>query len=436
MLQEQPASRPNLVKLVNTWVLCGILLVLGSMYGFSFEHSAGNTMAGSKTQGLTAGSSEESDVIRIQNAGMYLVCAVLMFPLIKHIGVEFRRDILISSLLLWMLCSCIWSNDASASITNGVRMVADVALAVYLLKRYAVNDLLKILILLGSVAAASSLVLVLAFPQYGLQSRDLLYAFGAWQGIFGQKNLCGSVMTLLLLPAFFVQLDGRRARAFRISYIAVLLVIIAMTQSAGSWVLCSCCLVFIGTLRLLLRLNRKDAWTAGMVLLGMIAAAMLAIASDPDAFLRIIGKDPGMDGRSVIWSSLLLSAEKHPFVGYGFRAFWQGLRGESANAILRLGWTGMGYAENGVLELWLELGAVGVLLYALVFIRAAKDAVYCLRRNPPPSTMWYSSILFYLVISNIWAGNLLLPSFLQCILPFVAYAGLRRDVARLREFQS
>ena len=436
MQHEQPASRPNLVKLVNTWVLCGILLVLGSMYGFSFEHSAGNTMAGSKTQGLTAGSSEESEVIRIQNAGMYLLCAILMFPLIKHIGVEFRRDILISALLLWMLCSCIWSNDASASITNGVRMVVDVALAVYLLKRYAVNDLLKILILLGSVAAASSLVLVLAFPQYGLQSRDLLYAFGAWQGIFGQKNLCGSVMTLLLLPAFFVQLDGRRGRAFRISYIAVLLVIIAMTRSAGSWVLCSCCLVFIGTLRLLLRLNRKDAWTFGMVLLGVIVVAVLAIASDPDLFLRIIGKDPGMDGRSVIWSSLLLSAEKHPFVGYGFRAFWQGLRGESANVILRLGWTGMGYAENGVLELWLELGAVGVLLYALVFIRAAKDAVYCLRRNPLPSTMWYSSILFYLVIGNIWDGNLLLPSFLQCILPFVAYAGLRRDVGRLREFQS
>ena len=112
-------------------------VVLGSMYGFSFEHSAGNTMAGSKTQGLTAGSSEESEVIRIQNAGMYLLCAILMFPLIKHIGAEFRRDILISALLLWMLGSGpLSSNDVSASITNGVRMVADVALAVDLLRPY------------------------------------------------------------------------------------------------------------------------------------------------------------------------------------------------------------------------------------------------------------------------------------------------------------
>jgi exopolysaccharide production protein ExoQ len=150
----------------------------------------------------------------------------------------------------------------------------------------------------------------------------------------------------------------------------------------------------------------------------------------------MIGKDPGMNGRTAIWSSLMSAVLKHPLVGYGYRAFWRGLSGESANTILRVGWTGMGYAENGVLELWLELGAVGVLLYALVFISAAKDAVYCLRRNPPPSTMWYASILFYLVISNIWDGNLLLPSFLQCILPFVAYAGLRRDVGRLRELGS
>ena len=58
---------------------------------------------------------------------------------------------------------------------------------------------------------------------------------GRGRGFLAIKNLCGSVMTLLLLPASCVQLDGQRGRAFRISYIAVLLVIIAMTRSAGSW---------------------------------------------------------------------------------------------------------------------------------------------------------------------------------------------------------
>jgi exopolysaccharide production protein ExoQ len=436
MLPEQPLSCPKLMALVNTWVLCGVLLVLASMYGFSFQHGLGNTTVGSKEQGVSAGGAEEPIIIRVQNAGMYLLGALLMLPLLKRIVDDFRRNILISTLLVWMMASCVWSDDARATVINGIRMTLDVALSLYLLRRYQVNDLLKILLLVGSVAAASSVFLILAFPQYGLQSREALYAFGAWQGIFGQKNLCGSVMTLLLLPAFFVQLNGRRGRVVRALYIVVLLCIIIMSRSTGSWALCACCLGFIGTVRLLVGLRSRDAWCFGLLLFGVMVSVILGLATHADVFLLMIGKDPGMNGRTAIWSSLMSAVLKHPLVGYGYRAFWRGLSGESANTILRVGWTGMGYAENGVLELWLELGAVGVLLYALVFISAAKDAVYCLRRNPPPSTMWYASILFYLVISNIWDGNLLLPSFLQCILPFVAYAGLRRDVGRLRELGS
>jgi exopolysaccharide production protein ExoQ len=436
MLPAQPLSRPNLLALVDTWVLCGILLVLASMYGFSFQHGVGNTRAGSKEQGISAGSTEESIIVRVQNAGMYLLCALLMFPLLKAIGSEFRRNILLSALLVWMMASCVWSDDASATVINGIRMTLDVALCLYLLRRYAVNDLLKILMLVGSVAAATSLFLILALPRYGLQSRDTLSAFGAWQGIFGQKNLCGTVMTLLLLPALFVQLGGRRGRVFRALYIVVLLTIIVMTRSTGSLILCAGCLVFIGTVYLLLRLNPMDAWCIGLMLFGVVVATIVGIATHADTFLAMIGKDSGMNGRTTIWSSLMPSVLRHPLVGYGYRAFWRGLSGESANAILRVGWTGMGYAENGVLELWLELGAVGVLLYSLVFIRAAKDAVYCLRRNPPPSTVWYASILFYVAVSNIWGGNLVLPSSLQCSLPFIAYVGLRRDFDRVRGVQS
>jgi hypothetical protein len=67
-----------------------------------------------------------------------------MLPLIQPIGAEFRRNVLISTLLLWTPASWVWSNDPSASVTNGVRMTLDVALSFYLLKCYAFNDLLKL----------------------------------------------------------------------------------------------------------------------------------------------------------------------------------------------------------------------------------------------------------------------------------------------------
>jgi O-antigen ligase len=402
------------------------------MYGFSFEYGTRNTLIGSAEQGIATADSHESAVIRLQNAAMYLLSSLLMLPLIRSIGAELRRNVLLTALLLWAIASCVWSNDPSASLTNGVRMILDVALGLYLVTRYAVNDLMKLLVLVGAVAAASSLGLICAFPQYGLQSRELLYAFGAWQGIFGQKNICGEVMTLLLLPAFFVTLYSHWARAVRGCYVIVLLVIIGMTGSTGSWLLCGSCLAFIGALSFLVKLRRTDAWTVGTVLLGIAVATIVGILSNADSFLRLIGKDPTMTGRTVIWSALMVSIVKHPFLGYGYMAFWRGLSGESANAILQLRWPGMTYAENGILELWLELGAVGVFLYALLFARAVKDAVYCCRRHPSPANLWFASVLFLVGVENIAGGKLLGPSSLASMLPFVAYVGLRKEAERLR----
>jgi len=84
----------------------------------------------------------------------------------------------------------------------------------------------------------------------------------------------------------------------------------------------------------------------------------------------------------------------------------------------------------------LELGIVGVLLYVAVFLGAVKDALYCLGRGSSPAVLWYISILFYVVATNIEGGLLLTPSNLACILPFVAFVGLRREAQKMRERQT
>jgi O-antigen ligase len=98
-----------------------------------------------------------------------------------------------------------------------------------------------------------------------------------------------------------------------------------------------------------------------------------------------------------------------------------------------MNWLGLAGAESGVLEMWLELGIVGLLLYVLVFLCAVKDALRCICHGPSAAALWYISILFYVVVTNIEGGLLLTPSDLACMLPFVAFVGLRREAQRLRE---
>jgi exopolysaccharide production protein ExoQ len=312
-----------------------------------------------------------------------------------------------------------------------VMLVANIAFAFYLLECFSTNDLLKLLLMAGTIAVIGSLLLIVFLPQYGLQHRDTVAA-GAWEGIFGQKNTCGVVLTYLLLPAFFVQIKSRSARIFRSSYVAVVLVIIAMSRSANAWIDCAVCIISVLTMRFLVRMPRKQILATVFILVGIAAIAGVSVYLYFDQLMYALGKDPTLTGRTIIWSSVISSAMKRPLLGYGYNAFWASLQGESANTVLLMHWPGMAYAENGVLELWLELGAVGVVLYLLVFFRAVKDAAYCFMRKPSPAVMWYISILVVTAVSNIGGGELMSNSDLRIIVSLVAFVGLRREARRAR----
>lgn len=425
-----PSKRPT-SALVLSWVLMLPLLVFASQWGFSFEHGAMNTAVGGRAGGATAIGQEDSIAMKVQSAVVYLCCAFLMVPFIRPILADFSSDLLIASFPVLASLSVMWSQFPLMSLVHAVMLAANIAFAFYLLERFSTNDLLKLLLMVGTIAAIGSLFLIVFFPQYGLQNRDSIAA-GAWEGIFGQKNTCGIVLTYLLLPAFFVQIKSRSARVFRGSYIAVFLVIIAMTRSANGWVDCAGCIVFVVTMRFVIRMPKMEILAVLFILVGTAAMAGVYVYSHFDQLMYALGKDPTLTGRTIIWSSVLSSVKKQPLFGYGYMAFWASLQGESANTVLLMHWPGMAYAENGVLELALELGVVGVVLYLLVFLRAVKDAAYLFMRKPSPAVMWYVTFLVFTAVSNVGGGRVMVTSDLICILSIIAFAGLRREAQRVR----
>lgn len=422
-------DRPNLLGLVNTWMLCAILLVFASLYGFSFERGTLNTFVGADTFGIQAGSESDALTVKIQSFIVYALSLGFIATTGRSIVIALRKHVLIVSVLTWAMASVLWSTHPSTSAVNSIRMAINVLLVVGLLERYSPNDVMKLVLLVGSVAALGSLVMVIFFPQYGLQSRGQ-YALGAWEGIFGQKNICGLEMLAVLLPAFFVQLHHRYATFLRTGYILTVVLIIAMTRSAGAWVVTSLCLGYVALLKLTERMRRRDAALLTLGCAGLVTAVVLGVTLNFNAVMYALGKDPTMTGRTVIWKVLERSIAKQPFHGYGYMAFWDGLHGESANVAIQLNVAGYASAESGVLELWLELGVVGVLLYGTIYARAIWDACRGLSRRTSPAVLWYASILFFVFASNIEGGLLLTPSNLTCILPFAAFIGLRKEVTR------
>jgi len=425
-------DRTNFLSLVNIWVLCGILLVFASVYGFSFERGGLNSISGTDSQVVAVVDETRNAVVNTQLAVAYLLSACCILPWIRPVWLQMGRNPLIFSVLGWVMLSVLWSDAPSSSVINSIRIGMNLILVVYLFERYSANDIQKIMMLVGCVAAAGSILMVVVFPQYGLQMRNL-EAFGAWQGIFGQKNLLGLELLILLLPAFFVELKGIHAKRLRVAYIVTLLALILMSHSVGAWVASFLCVSFVALLKVTTRMPKRDAMLVVIVIGGAAITGGLAVLVNYDAMMYALGKDPTITGRTVLWSGLIHLALQRPLLGYGYVAFWHGLNGPTRYLALQMNWLGLAGAENGVLETGLELGIVGVLLYAAIFVRSGMHALFCIGRGASAAALWYTSILFYVVVTNIEGGALLMPSNLACILPFVAYVGLGREVQRLCE---
>jgi exopolysaccharide production protein ExoQ len=426
------SARDGSLSFVTTWLVCIALLVFSSNVGFSFERGSINTVAGSQAQGLVSSvGSQDALVMRIQTLSVYAICAILCLSLLWSITAEFRRDKLISLILAWAILSTVWSQNPTISLQDGLFLAMNIALAFYLLDRFSYDGILRLLVWVGATAALASLLVIVVLPQYGLMSRGQ-YGLGAWEGIYGHKNICGEAMGLLLVPIFFAKIRSRYALLFRIFYVVLISIIIVMSRTVGAYIICASSVLLIALMKLLAKMRRADAFALSVLLIAAaLGGAIIAVDFVPDV-LSLLGKDPTLTGRTAIWGAVMMSIVKKPLIGYGYRAFWQGLTGESANPILSMRWTGLSYSENGVLDLWLDLGGIGVALYVCVFLRALKDAAYCLRRDASPFVMWCTLMLFTVVISNVEGGTILVPSSLACILPIMAFAGLRRERLRLK----
>src|SRR5207244_549279 len=82
--------------------------------------------------------------------------------------------------------------------------------------------------------------------------------------------------------------------------------------------------------------------------------------------------------RTELWQQLLL-IPVDPLFGTGFDSFWLG---ERAKSLWRQHWWHPNQAHNGYLEIYLNLGWVGISLLAFLMASGYRNVVDSLRRDP------------------------------------------------------
>jgi O-antigen ligase len=130
----------------------------------------------------------------------------------------------------------------------------------------------------------------------------------------------------------------------------------------------------------------------------------------------------------VIWAAALKSIAAHPFLGYGYAAFWQGASGPSLDMVLAAGWV-LTQAQNGYLDLCLQIGVCGLILLALIVIGGFRNMFRCFRQTSEQTYVrWCAVVLICALLYDIGESSMFIQRFSWFLL-LVACVGLAR-VAR------
>lgn len=116
-----------------------------------------------------------------------------------------------------------------------------------------------------------------------------------------------------------------------------------------------------------------------LVLAILLSGSLVELLGIKDAALKAMGRNPNLTGRTEIWA-LAITMAPNAIVGAGFETFWCGPR--VAKFYARHGGISMtNEAHNGYIEVYLNLGVLGVGLIALILGQGYRRSVSAFRRD-------------------------------------------------------
>lgn len=322
--------------------------------------------------------------------------------------------------------SFLWSVDPALSLRSGLYLLFNTLFMYYLVQRFPLQELMRLMMGAGVVAALMSIATAIVLPGYAWGSAG---SHVALQGAFIAKNVLGNVAVFLMTPALFVR--GMRLWV-RTTYVFIMLVLIVLSFSVQAWVAALFCFMFALVCMLFGRLSKKEAkWLGFVTVFPLLIAALIVLTYRMD-ILQFLGKDPTLSGRTIIWNAVLGSVQKRPLLGWGYNAFWQGFSGESGLVLLQVHFA-VAQSQDGALDVLLGLGGVGLALVLAMFLQGFRNAVKCFRVGATDAARWYLLIILLTIGYSVGEANLQQPNMLPWMMYIMACTGLAAEVRRARE---
>jgi exopolysaccharide production protein ExoQ len=226
------------------------------------------------------------------------------------------------------------------------------------------------------------------------------------QGILGNANLLAYI-SMLAVILFLVQFAIRStARWITVLSLLMAFACLALTRSAGIGIS-----MFVAGVVLVIALLTEGhdretrhryyrvAWTGFGILFffGVVYR---------DQIFTWIGKSPDMTGRSDIWKAVLGLIGQRPIQGWGWISYWMPGVKPYEGLIVRDNVTYY-QAHNSYLDVWLQLGIVGFLIFVAMLVFLFIKLWRMAARHTSPLYLWPLLVFVALLVQNLTESRMI-----------------------------
>lgn len=307
------------------------------------------------------------------NRAFYLMLLILSIVILVSRSFRwekfFAKNLALTAFLLFALASVLWSDFPFASFKKWFRDLGDYSLILVILSdRNPLEAVRTVLRRLGYLLIPLSVMLIKYFPAMA-KDYDPWTGGQTFTGVSTSKNMLGIICLVCGIYFFWDTIvrwadrkNKKQKSIIRVNAALLLMIVwllnICDSATSRACLMIACIVILVAHSKAIQR--RPRILTVAIPVIFLTFSLLFFGLGLNETFAGAVGRT-SLSGRPQIWH-MVLSLHTNPLLGTGYESFWLGPR------LQRIWAGGMGpinEAHNGYLEVYLNLGYVGLFLLFL-----------------------------------------------------------------------
>jgi exopolysaccharide production protein ExoQ len=330
---------------------------------------------------------EGSPLDRTVFLGLLAAGVLVLIARQKTVARFLRANGLFLLFLFYCAASITWSDYPEVAFKRWIKFFGDfVMVLIVLTDLNQLGAIKRVLARVGFLLLPLSVLFIKYYPELGRAYAPHWEGTAFYVGVASDKNMLGMTCLVFGLGSVWCSLQQlqshERTRRIRtlIAHGTILAVVVWLFRMANSMTSLSC---FLMASTLLVatspqRLARKP-WLVHLLMVMMLSLSVFALFFNVGSgLLENLGRDRTLTGRTELWEQVV-ELTPNPILGTGFESFWLGQRLEK---LWRIYWWHPNESHNGYLEVYLNLGWIGLGLLVMMLVTGYRSVIRLLSWDP------------------------------------------------------